>query len=125
MFPWAVGAFLRMYQLRSQILVDDEWHLVHKLRDGAALATLIGDFGTNDHSIGLGVCSWLLMRVVHVDEMLLRTPSLIAGLLLLVLLPVALVRCVDRATGVALAWLLAISPLLCFFSRLARPYAVT
>ena len=119
------GTVLRAYQLTAQVLVDDEWHLVHKLRDGPSLASLIGDFGSNDHSIGLGLCSWLLMRLGPVNELSLRMPSLIAGLVLLIAMPFVAARDLDLGTGVMLAWLLAISPLLCFFSRLARPYAVT
>jgi 4-amino-4-deoxy-L-arabinose transferase-like glycosyltransferase len=124
-WPFLLGAALRLYALPQQILVDDEWHLVHRLRDGAGLAAVVGDFGRSDHSIGLGACAWLLMRVTTLDETLLRLPSLLAGLALLVVVPAALARRLGRATAVALAWLLAVSPLLVFFSRLARPYAVT
>jgi hypothetical protein len=60
---------------------------VHRLRDGASLAALIGDFGLRDHSVGLAVWSWLVMRLTTVDE-------------------------------------LTTVPLLRFFSRLARPYAI-
>lgn len=124
-WPFLLGAALRLYALPEQVLVDDEWHLVHRLRDGAGLAAVVGDFGRSDHSIGLGACAWLLMRLVALDETLLRLPSLLAGLALLVVVPATLARSVGRATAVALAWLLAVSPLLVFFSRLTRPYAVT
>lgn len=124
-WPLLVGAALRLYALPQQILVDDEWHLVHRLRDGAGLAGVVGEFGRSDHSIGLGACAWTLMRFAVLDETLLRLPSLLAGLALLVVVPLGLVRRVGRATAVTLAWLLAVSPLLVFFSRLARPYAVT
>jgi 4-amino-4-deoxy-L-arabinose transferase-like glycosyltransferase len=124
-WPLLVGAALRLHALPRQMLVDDEWHLVHRLRDGAPLIGLIGDFGDNDHSIGLGACAWLLMRVAALDETLLRLPSLLAGLALVVIVPMAAARWVGRTTGVVLAWLLAVSPLLVFFSRLARPYAIT
>ena len=124
-WPLLVGAALRMYALPDQILVDDEWHLVHRLRDGASLAGLVGDFGGNDHSIGLGACAWLLMRIVTLDETLLRLPSLLAGLALPMVVPTAVARRAGRPTAVVLAWMLAVSPLLIFFSRLARPYAIT
>lgn len=124
-WPFLVGAALRLHALPQQMLVDDEWHLVHRLRDGAGLAAIVGDFGRTDHSIGLGACAWLLMRFAALDETMLRLPSLLAGLALVVVVPAALARSVGRMTAVALAWLLAVSPLLVFFSRLARPYAVT
>jgi hypothetical protein len=125
LWPLLVGAALRLYLLPSQILVDDEWHLVHKLRDAAPLGSIVGEFGANDHSIGLGLCMWLLMRVTALDELLLRLPALVAGLALIAVVPAVLARSVGRATALVLAWLLAIAPLLVFFSRLARPYAVT
>lgn len=124
-WPTLLGAALRLYQLPAQILVDDEWHLVHRLRDGAGLASIVGDFGGNDHSIGLGVCAWLLMQMTALDETLLRLPSVLAGVLLIAVVPAALARQLGRAEALGLAWLLAVSPLLCFFSRLARPYAIT
>jgi len=124
-WPFLLGAALRLYALPNQMLVDDEWHLVHKLRGGASLASIVGDFGGNDHSIGLGAIAWLLMHVTTLDELWLRLPSLAAGLALLAVVPAALARRVGHQTAMALAWLLAVAPLLVFFSRLARPYAIT
>ncbi len=126
-FAWAflVGAILRLYALPSQILVDDEWHLVHRLRDGASVTSIVGDFGGNDHSIGLGAVAWLLMQVTTLDELWLRLPSLVAGLALLAVVPTAFAHRIGRPTAIVLAWLIAVAPLLVFFSRLARPYAIT
>jgi hypothetical protein len=44
------GAWLRWYQLGIQVLLDDEWHAVHKVlnSDAAGIATT---FGFADHSI--------------------------------------------------------------------------
>jgi hypothetical protein len=123
--PCLLGAALRLYRLPTQILVDDEWHMVHKLREGAGLASLVGDFGSNDHSIGLSLCAWTMARVTTLNETMLRLPSLVAGLVLIALVPALLARFVGRGTAIVTAWLLAVSPLLCFFSRLARPYAIT
>ncbi len=123
--PVVVGVVLRLDQLPQQILVDDEWHMVHALRDGASLASIVGDFGSSDHSIGLSVVAWLVMRLTAVDELTLRLPALIAGVALLLAMPAWLSPMLGRPTAVTWAWLLAVSPLLCFFSRLARPYAVT
>ncbi len=123
--PLVLATVLRAHRLSSQILVDDEWHMVHKLREGAWLASVVGDFGSSDHSIGLTLLGWLLGRVTTLDELMLRLPSLVAGLALVIVVPALAARRVGRATAIVLAWLLAISPLLCFFSRLARPYAMT
>lgn len=123
--PCLLAVALRLYGIRSQVLVDDEWHLVHKLRDGAGLASLIGDFGADDHSIGLSLVVWSIGRATALDELLFRLPSLVAGLLLVAVVPAALARRLGRSTAIVLAWLLAVAPFLCFTSRLARPYAVT
>jgi hypothetical protein len=124
-WPILIGGYLRLWHLPQQILVDDEWHMVHKLRAGTSFAGLVADFGTTDHSIGLSVCDWLLMQLTAVDELWLRMPSVVAGMLLIGLFPAMMQRHLGRGASTILAWLLAVSPLLCFFTRLARPYAIT
>lgn len=125
LWPFLVGCALRLWQLPRQVLVDDEWHMVHALRDGSSLVGILSDFGANDHSIGLSLCNWLLMQMVTLDELLLRLPSIVAGLVLLGWFPILIAPRVGRRAAICLAWLMAVSPLLCFFTRLARPYAVT
>jgi hypothetical protein len=119
-----VGAALRLWMLPTQILVDDEWHLVHRLLGDPSLAS-VATLGEQDHSVGLGIGAWLLMQVTTLDELLLRLPSVVAGVLLVGVVPALAVRFAGRPTAIVLGWLLAVSPLLCFFSRIARPYAIT
>ena len=59
---WFVaGAWLRYYQLDLQILVEDEWHALHKiLRSG--FADIYQSFGRSDHSIPLALYDRWLMR---------------------------------------------------------------
>src|SRR5262249_1324346 len=118
------GAYVRLHAIAAQVLVDDEWHMVHALRGGAPLSSVLRDFGANDHSIGLSFCSWSLMRLGRVDEIALRLPAIIGGFALLAL-PLWFARRLGTRVAVVWAWLLAVSPLLCFFTRLARPYAIT
>ncbi|MEB2284059.1 MAG: hypothetical protein B6D46_02105 [Polyangiaceae bacterium UTPRO1] len=119
-----VGACLRLHAISDQILVDDEWHMVHALRGGAPLRAIIQGFGTNDHSIGSSVCVWGLMRLGRADETILRLPSLLAGLALLGV-PLWFAPRFGKRVATLWTWLLAVSPLCCFFTRLARPYAMT
>ena len=119
-----VGGYLRLHAISQQVLVDDEWHMVHVLRGGAPLRAVLLDFGANDHSIGLSFCVWSLMRLVRADETVLRLPSIAAGLAALAL-PLWFAPRVGRRVAIVWAWLIAVSPLLCFFTRLARPYAMT
>ena len=50
---------------------------------------------------------------------------LVCGLATILVLPLLVRRYVGRPTCLALAWLLAISPLHIYFSRYARPYSIT
>ncbi len=120
----AVGAWLRWYQLRIQVLVDDEWHAVHKVlnSDAWGIATT---FGFADHSIPLTLYYRFLALHGGLTEWVMHLPMLIAGVALLVLAGLSLRRettATVRATWVAL---LAISPLLVYQSKTARPYALT
>lgn len=119
-----VGAYLRLHAIADQILVDDEWHMVHALRGGAPLRAVLQNFGTNDHSIGLSVCVWGLMQIVHANETILRLPSLLAGCALFGV-PLWFAPRLGTRVTIVWTWLLAVSPLFCFFTRLARPYAIT
>ena len=57
-------------------------------------------------------------------EIAFRLPALIAGLALVVLAPLWVRDIVGKQAADALAWLLAVAPLLVFHSRWARPYAI-
>ena len=117
----AAGAFLRLHQLRDQVLVDDEWHALHTLLAHGPWDVLLS-FGATDHSIPLTLWDMLLERTVGLTELGMRLPSLAAGLAALVVVPGLVRPLVGAATATTLAWLLAIAPLHVFFSRLARPY---
>ena len=130
-WPWwllgiaalAVGIFLRAWQLRSQMLLDDEWHAVRMLirADKAGIA---GHFGLADYCIPLTLWyRWLYERAA-LSEWTMHLPLLVAGIALLVVAPWLLRRSLPPATNAAWLALLAVSPLLVYFSRTARPYAL-
>jgi hypothetical protein len=119
-----VGAYLRLDQLLSQVLIDDEWHAVHEVLQRTPTAMLF-DFGWADYSIPLGILDWYEARWFGLSEIVLRAPMLACGLATLVVLPLYVAPRVGRATASVYAVLLAISPLLVIYSRLARPYAMT
>ncbi|MEJ7669638.1 MAG: hypothetical protein WKH97_13070 [Casimicrobiaceae bacterium] len=120
----AVGAWLRWYQLPTQIIVDDEWHAVHKLLASDAVGVL-SHLGFADHSIPLTLYYYWLQTTSHLSEWRMHVPALAAGFALLITAP-WLLRSVTslpvRAVWVAL---LAVSPLLVYHSKTARPYAFT
>jgi hypothetical protein len=121
---FAIGVYLRWQQWIDQVLLDDEWHLVHRL----VLSTprqMFLDFGYSDYSIPFGLLYSMLARFGDLSEVTLRLPALVFGIATLVVLPWLVLRRVGVATTTLFAWLLAISPLLVLYSRIARPYAIT
>src|SRR6266496_3659808 len=130
--PWAMtavtaiaaGTWLRWYQLDIQVLIDDEWHALHKVlhSDAYGIATT---FGFADHSIPLTLYYRFLALHGGLTEWVMHLPMLVAGVVLLVAAALSLRR--ETTPPVRVAWvaLLAISPLLVYHSRTARPYALT
>lgn len=117
------GAALRFWQLRGQVLIDDEWHALRRLLS-AGYRDIFTHFGWADYSIPL--TAWY--RLVHhhgtLDEWTMRLPMAVAGSLF-PLIAIWLTRDVlDRGTRLLLAALLAISPMLVYLSRTARPYSL-
>jgi hypothetical protein len=130
-WPWLIfgalaflfGVWLRLYQLRTQTLIDDEWHAVRMLIGSDALG-IATHFGYADHSIPLTLYYRWLYDLGILSEWQMHLPLLIAGIALLLIAP-ALLR--DRfSLAVRSVWmaLLAVSPVLVYLSRTARPYAL-
>ena len=119
-----IGAFLRWYQLGIQVVLDDEWHALHKVlySDAVGIAT---SFGYADHSIPLALYYRFLLLHGGLTEWVMHLPMLLSGIALLVVAPLLLRR--ETALPVRATWvaLLAISPLLVYHSKVARPYALT
>ena len=118
------GVWLRLDQIGSQLLLDDEWHAVYRVVHEAPAEVFL-DFGHSDSSIPLTLLYLFESRAFGLSEMGMRWPLLTAGVATLVLFPWYAARHVGRAEAILFAALLAISPLLYFFSRTARPYALT
>lgn len=118
------GAWPRLNQFSSQTLLDDEWHTVHQLVRSTPSQFLL-THGAADHSIAMTAYNWLLLNSVGLSETGMRLPALLAGLASMLLLPLLLRGTLGgRVVGVAVL-LVAISPLLINYSRMARPYALT
>ncbi|GAA0714699.1 hypothetical protein [Dokdonella soli] len=117
------GAILRGYQLRAQMLLDDEWHSVRMLIrvDGDGIA---GHFGLADYCIPLTLYYRWLYDHAALSEWSMHLPLLLAGIALLLVAPWLLRRVVSLPTRAVWTGLLAISPTLIYFSRTARPYAL-
>jgi len=126
---WAAGSFLigcffRLYGIGRQIPLDDEWHGIVSAgtQTFRYLATHLELSGA---SIPYSLYRRLALVTVGWDEVILRLPSLVAGILALLVCPWFVRRVFkDRAAGL-FAFFLAVSPLLIYYSRYSRAYSVT
>ncbi len=118
------GLLLRVYQIPGQILADDEWHALYALHL-QSYAAVVSHFGEADYSIPLTLFYKTLAETVGLTEMAMRAPMLLCGVATIVALPLLARRYVGRPASLVFAWLLAIAPLHVYFSRYARPYAIT
>jgi len=130
-WPWlalalaaiVAGAFLRAYQLRTQMLVDDEWHAVRMLIR-AGMGEIATNFGLADYCIPLTLYYRWLYEHAALDEWAMHLPLLLAGAALLLAAPRLLRDVAPLPTRAIWTGLLALSPSLVYFSRTARPYAL-
>lgn len=125
--PWlaifAVAAALRLWQLPGQILIDDEWHALHRLM-WADFREIFLSLGHADYSIPLTLLFRWLADTVGLHEWQMRLLPLVAGLASVVVIPAVLRPWLDGRERALTGALLAVSPLLVHFSRYVRPYAM-
>ena len=130
--PWAgvavlamvLALWLRAWGLPTQIIIDDEWHAVHKLLR-ADMLDIVTHLDYADYSIPWTVYLRWLHDHGGVTEWGMHAPSLVAGVLLVAVGPLLARPWASAAVRATWATLLAVSPLLIYFSRTARPYALT
>jgi hypothetical protein len=116
------GAWLRFAGLGRQVLSGDELHLVRAVAR-QQLGEILTVFGLADSSVPLTALYRVLFAAgVPLSELALRVPSLSCGLLALAVLPVAARPAVGAPAAAIYAWLLALSPSLVLYSRIARSY---
>jgi hypothetical protein len=120
----AVALVLRVQQLARQILVGDEWHALEKAAT-SSFAEIATSLGSADHSVPIALYYRALASTIGLTETGIRLPFLLAGLATVAGGAWIARRVLERATADAFTWLLAISPVLVFYSRFARPYAFT
>jgi hypothetical protein len=120
--PFLVGTLLRLWNLHNQILGDDELHLVRTALT-QPVGTILTTYQKVDACIPLSALyRGLVESGLRLTELNVRLPALLSGLALLVIAPLWADRRLGRGTAIAFAWLLAVSPGLVLYSRIARPY---
>src|SRR5690242_18829008 len=121
---FVTGMAHRAWQIDIQILIDDEWHAIHKLLRATPL-DILTHIGYADYSIPLTLYYQWLYRTVGLSEWSMHAPALVAGVALLLMGPRMLARWIPLPTRAVWLALVAISPLLVYHSKVARPYALT
>jgi len=120
----SAGTYLRVRGLGRQIIIDDEWHALHKLMR-ADMLDIVTHLDYADYSIPLTIYFRWLYDTVGVTEWGMHLPMLLAGVALIAVGPLLVRPWTTAAVRAVWAVLLAVSPLLVYFSRTARPYALT
>jgi len=116
-----LGIILRLWQLPAQVMLDDEWHALNFVL-GRSLPDVFLQQGLGANSIPVNIYTWLLLNTVGWSELLLRLPSLFAGCCTILVISLLTKRLWGNAAALIAAALIATSPLLIFYSRVARPY---
>jgi hypothetical protein len=120
--PFVAGAVLRLWNLRDQILGGDETHAIRAALN-FTLPKILVTYQVSDNCIPLTALYRLFMAAgVPMTEMAFRLPVLLCGLAALLALPAALEGRVGKGTILAYRWLVALSPALVLYSRIARSY---
>jgi len=120
-----LGLWLRAWGVTTQVVIDDEWHALHKLVE-ASYSGIFKSFGLSDHSIPLTLFYKWMANSFGLAEGRLRALQVACGV---VLIPVCawlawgVTR--DRATSALFGFLVSGAPFLVLWSRFARPYAIS
>jgi hypothetical protein len=120
-----LAAWLRTHGLSGQVVLDDEWHALHKLAS-SSYGNIFTHFGLADHSIPLTLLYKAMADAVGLTEEWLRAPQALCGTALVPLCGWLAWRTTRDAPAASLfAFLVCGAPFLVMWSRFARPYAIS
>ena len=117
------GLWLRWHLLADQVFSDDEWHGLYYVIGKSPMWLLTHFSIPGATCIPLNFYTWVLGATVGWSELLLRLPSLVCGLLCVLVCPLLARKLIGTQCAIWLGFLLAVSPLLVFYSRICRPYS--
>jgi len=121
----ALAIWLRAHGIATQVVLDDEWHAIHKLVS-TPYAGILRSFGFADHSIPLTLLYKAMADTVGLAEGNVRALQAACGVALVPLSAWLAWRATRDAPATALfALLVSGAPFLTLWSRFARPYAIT
>jgi Dolichyl-phosphate-mannose-protein mannosyltransferase len=117
------GFWLRWHLLMDQVFSDDEWHGLYYVIGKSPLWLLMHFSIPGATCIPLNFYTWILGATTGWSELLLRLPSLVCGLSCVLVCPLLARKLIGTQCAVWLGFLLAVSTLLIFYSRICRPYS--
>lgn len=117
------GLLVRLFRVDEQLIIDDEWHALDVVQN-YDYWWIFSHFGHADHSIPLALLFEFFSRTIGLSEITMRLPSLLAGILTLLVIPLLVRPWLRRNEIIVMVGLIAISPFLINYSRIARPYAL-
>jgi hypothetical protein len=121
----ALALWLRSWGVTGQVVLDDEWHAIHKLAT-SNYRDIFTTFGLADHSIPLTLLYKAMADTIGLAEGRLRILQILCGVALVpVAAWVAWGATRDRAAATLFAFLVAGAPFLVMWSRFARPYSIS
>lgn len=116
-----LGIGLRVHGLASQLLISDEWHALFAASQ-FSYGELADMFTIGATSPPMNLLFRLFLDTVGWSETTLRVPGLVAGIGLIAALPLLIRSYVSDRVALVFAGLVAVSPILIYFSRYLRPY---
>lgn len=121
--PLAAGALFRLLNLYDQVLGGDELHAV-RVTLLRPFAEILFTYQRSDHCLPLSAFYRLLSEGgVTMTELVFRLPVLVSGLIILLAAPLLVSRFVGRRAALVFSWLLALSPVMIYYSRIVRSYS--
>ena len=117
-----VGSLLRLEGLASQPLFGDEFHTLSDVE--RSYGEILGSFGTWGSHTALPLLQKLCLEVFGPGVVSFRLPALVPGILaLLAIYPIAR-PLVGRRAALVSTWALALGPILVYYARFSRSYAL-
>ncbi|HYG62515.1 MAG TPA: glycosyltransferase family 39 protein, partial [Thermoanaerobaculia bacterium] len=116
------GLGLRLWNLRGQVMGGDELHAV-RVAARRTVPEILATYRLTDVSIPLtALARWLMEQGLTLSELDFRLPALLCGIAALLVIPRAFLGKMERMEVELLGWLVAFSPALVLYSRIARSY---
>ncbi len=119
----AIGVYFRWDQFGSQLVGDDEWHAV-RIATRHTYSYILTHFQTADNCVPLTFLYKVFLDTIGLNELTLRILQGSLGTAMIVLFPLFVRRMVGNASSLIFALLIAVSPILIYYSRFARPYII-